>query len=54
MPITYKCKFCGFVLYNDDTKIKSHESIKKQWGYMCPVCMSPLNEKSNSIKWVFQ
>ncbi|GGP22531.1 hypothetical protein GCM10007981_18970 [Thermocladium modestius] len=52
MPVTYTCSACGFVLYRG-TRPKSYEDVCKQWGYVCPVCMSALEVPGKSIKWKF-
>jgi len=42
MPIIIKCHSCGFVLYNGN-ELKSIDLVLREWGYRCPVCMSPLS-----------
>lgn len=53
MPVTYMCEMCGFVLYRG-TRPKSYDDVCKQWGYMCPVCMSSLTSPDKNIKWSFR
>ena len=46
MPITIKCASCGFVFYQSkETPVKSIDAVLRDWGYRCPVCMSPLSTK---------
>jgi len=42
MPIIIRCHSCGFVLYNSN-ELKSIDLVLREWGYRCPVCMSPLS-----------
>jgi len=42
MPIIIRCHSCGFVLYNGN-ELKSIDLVLREWGYRCPVCMSPLS-----------
>jgi len=42
MPIIIRCHSCGFVLYNGN-ELRSIDLILREWGYRCPVCMSPLS-----------
>ncbi len=53
MPIIIRCHSCGFVLARIEEKPNgSLPSIKvtlRQWGYRCPVCMSPLGK--TPIMW---
>ena len=43
MPIIIKCHSCGFVFYNDH-QLKSIDEVLRQWGFKCPVCLSPLSK----------
>ena len=42
MPIIIKCHSCGFILYQGN-ELKSIDLVLREWGYRCPVCMSPLS-----------
>jgi len=42
MPIIIRCHSCGFVLYNSN-ELRSIDLVLREWGYRCPVCMSPLS-----------
>jgi len=42
MPIIIRCHSCGFMLYNGN-ELKSIDLVLREWGYRCPVCMSPLS-----------
>jgi hypothetical protein len=42
MPIIIRCHSCGFELYNGN-ELKSIDLVLREWGYRCPVCMSPLS-----------
>jgi hypothetical protein len=44
MPIIIKCHSCGFILYQGN-ELKSIDAVLREWGYRCPVCMSPLSNK---------
>ena len=44
MPIIIKCHSCGFILYQGN-ELRSIDVVLRQWGYRCPVCMSPLSRK---------
>jgi len=48
MPIIIRCHSCGFVLYNGN-QLRSIDEILRQWGYKCPVCLSPLSK--TPIRW---
>ena len=41
MPVTIKCRSCGFVLYMSDEPT-SIERVLQTYGYRCPSCLSPL------------
>ncbi len=55
MPIIIRCHSCGFVLAavrTEDAKkggLPSIDTLLRQWGYRCPVCMSPLSK--TPIRW---
>ena len=54
MPITIRCHSCGFVLAvigKEATQngVPSIDTLLKQWGYRCPVCLSPLSK--TPIRW---
>ena len=40
--IIIKCHSCGFILYQGN-ELKSIDLVLREWGYRCPVCMSPLS-----------
>jgi hypothetical protein len=42
MPIIIRCHSCGFTLYQGN-ELKSIDMVLREWGYKCPVCMSPLS-----------
>jgi len=42
MPLIIKCHSCGFILYQGN-ELKSIDLVLREWGYRCPVCMSPLS-----------
>jgi len=42
MPIIIRCHSCGFVLYNGN-ELRRIDLVLREWGYRCPVCMSPLS-----------
>ena len=48
MPIIIRCRSCGFVLYRGD-QLKSIDEVLREWGYRCPVCLSPLSK--TPIRW---
>ncbi len=48
VPIIIRCHSCGFVLYNGN-QLRSIDEILRQWGYKCPVCLSPLSK--TPIRW---
>ncbi|WP_069808127.1 hypothetical protein [Vulcanisaeta thermophila] len=43
MAIIIKCHSCGFVFHADE-QLRSIDDVLKQWGYRCPVCLSPLSK----------
>ncbi|MCG2869793.1 MAG: hypothetical protein L7H10_03465 [Vulcanisaeta sp.] len=49
MPIIIRCHSCGFVLYHDN-QLKSVDEVLRQWGYKCPVCLSPLSKTPISLR----
>lgn len=56
MPIIIRCHSCGFVLgvirredIGHGFNMPSIDRILRQWGYRCPVCLSPLSRKP--ISW---
>ncbi len=54
MPIIIRCHSCGFVLAvigKEATQngVLSIEVTLRQWGYRCPVCMSPLSKSTRTI-----
>jgi hypothetical protein len=51
MPIIIKCHSCGFVLYNGN-ELRSIDLVLREWGYRCPVCMSPLSPRPVEFKVV--
>ena len=51
MPIIIRCHSCGFVLYNGN-ELRSIDLILREWGYKCPVCMSPLSKVPLRVKVV--
>ncbi len=48
MPIIIRCQSCGFILYQGN-ELKSIDMVLREWGYRCPVCMSPLGK--TPIRW---
>ena len=51
MPIIIRCHSCGFVLYNGN-ELRSIDLILREWGYRCPVCLSPLSPRPIGFKVV--
>ena len=51
MPIIIRCHSCGFVLYQGN-ELRSIDLILREWGYRCPVCMSPLSKVPLRVKVV--
>ncbi len=51
MPIIIRCHSCGFILYQGN-ELKSIDVVLREWGYRCPVCMSPLSTWPLDIKFV--
>jgi hypothetical protein len=53
VPIIIRCHSCGFVLAvirREDIRYGlSIDKILRQWGYRCPVCLSPLSK--TPIRW---
>jgi uncharacterized protein with PIN domain len=54
VPIIIRCHSCGFVLAVIGKEamqngVPSIEVILRQWGYRCPVCLSPLSK--TPIRW---
>ena len=55
MAIIIRCHSCGFVLAvigAEDVKkggLRSIDLVLREWGYRCPVCMSPLSRRP--ITW---
>jgi Zn finger protein HypA/HybF involved in hydrogenase expression len=48
VPIIIRCHSCGFILYQGN-ELKSIDVVLREWGYRCPVCMSPLSK--TPIRW---
>jgi len=51
MPIIIKCHSCGFILYQGN-ELRSIDLVLREWGYRCPVCLSPLSPKPVEFKVV--
>jgi len=53
VPIIIRCHSCGFILAKIERipngSLPSIEVILRQWGYKCPVCLSPLSK--TPIRW---
>ena len=49
MPIIIRCHSCGFILYQGN-ELKSINAVLREWGYRCPVCMSPLSTWPLAVK----
>jgi hypothetical protein len=48
MPVVYRCKYCGFILYvfthvgQDSYGVPTPSEIMSQYGGICPRCGHPL------------
>ena len=43
--LVIRCSSCGFVFYQSSRELRSIDMVLREWGYKCPVCMSPLSIK---------
>lgn len=41
MPLVIRCHSCGFVFFQGE-ELHSLDVVLRQWGYKCPICMSPV------------
>ncbi len=55
MPVKYKCRNCGFTLYEhvlgDYAGLRTPCEVAFRYGFKCPRCGSSLNCSINGFEW---